>query len=300
MSRRPVGERRDVPAHLLLWTAPLLPANRRQWGQAMQAELAGLETPADRWRFAGGCALAILRRPAPGALAAVVVPGAFVLATILLTARTAYLPLRLVLVAMAAVLAAVYLCGDRAALFAPGPTRSRVAGVVRAGGALTLAWLSFGLVLGMRSGNGDVVDRATAGVPIMTVVIGLYLLGFLALTSPALADRRVLTRGVGLGIVAATAWLAMALTHPPLPLSSFLGLRRPGRGDPRRRRARCATWRCGPHRVVHSPRRGAGDLCPGAPGARLRPGGLGALGHGSADPGRSARPEPGGSRCRAT
>src|SRR4051812_49973537 len=38
-----------------------LPERRREWGRAMEAELAGLE--AGRWRFALSCARGVLGRP---------------------------------------------------------------------------------------------------------------------------------------------------------------------------------------------------------------------------------------------
>ncbi len=234
MSRWWAGDRRDAAALFLDWTVPLLPDTRRQWGRAMQAELAGLGPSADRWRFAGGCALAILRRPSLGALGALLVPVGFVVATVRLTAGTAYLPLHLVLIAMVIVLAALYLCGDRVELFVPRRTGSHVAGAVRVGGALTLGWLALGIVLSHRSGDGNVVDRASTGVPIFTVLLGLCLVGFLALTSPALADNRVLTRGVGLGVLAAVAWLATALAALPIPPVKCVGVPDPGGRDPDR------------------------------------------------------------------
>jgi hypothetical protein len=186
----------------------------------MQAELAGIGSSRDRWRFASGCAFAIVRRPAAGPLASFTGPVAVVVATVFLTSETAYLPLRFGLTAMTILLSLLYLAGDRAALFAPHRTGSRLAAAVRAGAAVTLGSLALGIVLSDRSGDGNVVDRATAGVPIFTALIALYLVGFMSLTSPVLADTKVLARGVSFGLAAAMIWLAFATTRPPLPLSS--------------------------------------------------------------------------------
>jgi hypothetical protein len=59
VSQPRIRRRRDAPALALAWTVPLLPAARREWGQAMQAELAAIDASIDRWRFTRGCALAI-------------------------------------------------------------------------------------------------------------------------------------------------------------------------------------------------------------------------------------------------
>ena len=120
MNPRRVQSRRDAPALLLAWTATLLPARRRDWGQAMQAELAGIQTAAGRWRFTGGCALAIAKRPGSGALASLAVPAGTVLATVLLTARTSYRPMHLGLIAMMAVLGMLHVA---AGIVAPAMAR---------------------------------------------------------------------------------------------------------------------------------------------------------------------------------
>jgi len=53
----------DGPALLLAAAATTLPADRRDWGAAMTAELAQVQNPAARWRFAAGCARAALYPP---------------------------------------------------------------------------------------------------------------------------------------------------------------------------------------------------------------------------------------------
>ena len=220
MSRARIGGRRDAAAIVLASMAPLLPAARREWGQAMQAELDGVDPTVDRWRFVGGCALAIVSRPALGAAVSLGVLLGIVIATVLLTAGTAYLPMHIGLIAMVSVLGALYLVGDRAVFFDVGATGSRLAAAVRASGALALAWVALDIVLSFRSGDGNVVDRASTGVPIVTVLLALYLVGFMSQTSHALADRWVLIRGVGFGVTSALVWLVMVLARASLPLSS--------------------------------------------------------------------------------
>jgi hypothetical protein len=121
---------------------------------------------------------------------------------------------------MIVLLSVLYLVGDRSAFFARPRGDSPLPSVVRTGAAVTLGCLALGVVLSDRSGDGNVVDRATAGVPIFTVLVALYLVGFMSLTAPALADTRVLVRGVSLGLTAAATWLAFAASQPPVPLSS--------------------------------------------------------------------------------
>jgi hypothetical protein len=53
----------DGPALLLAAAAATLPADRRDWGAAMTAELAQVQGPASRWWFAAGCARAAVLPP---------------------------------------------------------------------------------------------------------------------------------------------------------------------------------------------------------------------------------------------
>jgi len=67
----------DGPGRLLAAAAATLPAGRRDWGEAMAAELAQVpvQERAARWRFAAGCARAAIFPPG-GSRAAVGVAGA--------------------------------------------------------------------------------------------------------------------------------------------------------------------------------------------------------------------------------
>src|SRR5262245_61551359 len=53
----------DGPRSLLAAAVRLMPAERREWGAAMLAELAQLQHPFTRWQFAMGCARAALLAP---------------------------------------------------------------------------------------------------------------------------------------------------------------------------------------------------------------------------------------------
>jgi hypothetical protein len=58
----------DLAGGVLQLVVRALPARQAEWGDAMRAELVGIAGRGERRRFAVGCVLALLRRPA-GALA---------------------------------------------------------------------------------------------------------------------------------------------------------------------------------------------------------------------------------------
>ena len=64
--------RGDVPERLLRWAVGLLSAQRAEWGQAMLGELDHIDGLGRRWRFAVGCAGAVLLLPPWGRAAAAV------------------------------------------------------------------------------------------------------------------------------------------------------------------------------------------------------------------------------------
>ncbi|MFD0743032.1 hypothetical protein ACFQ1L_15510 [Phytohabitans flavus] len=86
-----VGDRlsgMDGPARLLAAAVATLPADRRDWGAAMTAELAQVRRRRERWRFAAGCARTAVFPPrghralvaAVAALAVAVVAGSWLAA----------------------------------------------------------------------------------------------------------------------------------------------------------------------------------------------------------------------------
>ncbi|HEX6677519.1 MAG TPA: hypothetical protein VF486_21150 [Actinomycetes bacterium] len=71
----------DGPGWLLAAASATLPADRRDWGAAMAAELAQVQDRAARWRFAAGCARAAVFPPGGNRLA-VGVTGALAVAAV--------------------------------------------------------------------------------------------------------------------------------------------------------------------------------------------------------------------------
>jgi hypothetical protein len=180
-----------TPDTLLRWAVGMLPARRRDWGRAMQAELAGLER--GRWSFAFSCARGVLGRPetllrlvprllAVGTLAAVV----WLLADI----RAGVV--RLEAIAMVSALAA--------ALWLARPAR-----IVGAAGAAILAAEALLFLHGLR-----LEDGATTVIAVWTAMLTIY----------AAALRRAPARGAAIGAGAAAAWLAAAVVDPAVPTSS--------------------------------------------------------------------------------
>jgi hypothetical protein len=74
----------DGPGWLLAVAAATLPAERRDWGAAMAAELAQVQDRWSRWRFAAGCARAAVFPPRGGQMA-VLVTGALAVAALAAT-----------------------------------------------------------------------------------------------------------------------------------------------------------------------------------------------------------------------
>ncbi len=58
----------DTPGLLLTIAVRRMPAERCEWGEAMLAELAQLQNPSARWRFALGCVCVALFPPRKGGL----------------------------------------------------------------------------------------------------------------------------------------------------------------------------------------------------------------------------------------
>jgi hypothetical protein len=75
----------DGPGWLLAAAAATLPADRRDWGAAMAAELAQVRDRRARWPFAAGCARAAVLPPG-GSRAAVVLAGALAVVAVAATA----------------------------------------------------------------------------------------------------------------------------------------------------------------------------------------------------------------------
>jgi hypothetical protein len=198
---------------LLAVAVRLLPPGRRQWGTAMRAELAGIARPGERWRFALGCVRVVATRPAVWRWAGnpLLVLGALV-ATLRFTARVGYAPLRWGLVGMIATLVVVACLGRMRPL---GPVGDGLAArAVRSGGYLLVGVLAAEAVSSLaRKDNHDL-----GGVPVLTVLFAVYLVGFLALSSRrSAAATGTLVTGAVAGGVAAAVWTTVVAVFPPIP-----------------------------------------------------------------------------------
>jgi hypothetical protein len=178
------------PEALLRCALRLLPARRREWGRAMEAELAGLD--AGRWRFALSCSRGVLRRPE--AIVRLVpwllVAGATAAAVWLLAGIPAG-SVRLEAIAMVAVLAAV-------------AWLARPARAVAAAGFAVLALEELVFLRGLR-----LESDPSAGIVVWTAMLTIY----------AIALTRAPARGVAIGAASAAAWLAATVLDSSVPTS---------------------------------------------------------------------------------
>ncbi|ETA71138.1 hypothetical protein [Actinospica robiniae] len=215
---------KDAASRILGVAVALFPPDRRDWGQAMRAELAALEDPAARRRFALGCLRVALTRPSTlrtlgypalmlGALAAAV----------WWSGRIGYGPLRWAVLAAAAALLAFVWWGRRPGALGPvGP--GRVPRLARACGCMLVCALVLAGAASVAS-NSNPGEQAAVGVPIYTAVSAGYLFAFLAVTSRATAHRgavpaRTLAVGGGVGGAAAAIWVAVLATARPMPTAT--------------------------------------------------------------------------------
>jgi hypothetical protein len=208
---------RDAASRLLAGVVRLLPPGRREWGRAMRAELAGIESGGARREFALGCVRAVVTQPAVlhGFTYLLLVAGV-VIAALAWTATIAYAPLHWGLVGLVMILVVVSWLGRRRGWFGPvgeHPT----ARLVRAGGYLLVAAMAVQVIVSMKGHGNNPDEQARFGAPIFTVVLTSALLAFLAVTARAsAATTRVLTTGAGAGASAAMFWMATALLIPPI------------------------------------------------------------------------------------
>ena len=180
-----------TPEVVLRSIVRLLPERRREWGQAMEAELAGLDS--GRWRFALSCARGVLGRPETIArlVPSLLVAGAAGIAVWLL-AGIQDGPVRLEAIAMVSVLGVVAWFTRPARLM----------------GAAALAILGAEGLIFLRGLQGE--SDATAGIVIWTAMLSIY----------ALALTRAPARGFAIGAAVAAAWLVATVVDPGVPTST--------------------------------------------------------------------------------
>jgi hypothetical protein len=168
-----------------------LPERRREWGQAMEAELAGLDS--GRWRFALSCARGVLGRPETivRLVPSLLIAGAAGIAVWLLAAIPDG-PVRLEAIAMVSVLGVVAWFTRPARLM----------------GAAALAILGAEGLIFLRGLQTE--SDATAGIVIWTTMLSIY----------ALALTRAPARGFAIGAAVAAAWLVATVIDPGVPTST--------------------------------------------------------------------------------
>jgi hypothetical protein len=191
----------------------VMPEERRDWARAMQAELAAIDQPADRWSFAWGC-LRASHLPR-GVLHLLMVLGTLG-ATLAWIATADYAPLFWILSVVASVLAAVCWQGRRAGLL--GPTGEGVAAwLLRGGGYLIAATVAVVALTHAHPATLQAADAADGLLAILAVAAS-FLIGLASVAArQSAATRRVLLAGAGSALAATAVWLVVVLVEPPIP-----------------------------------------------------------------------------------
>jgi hypothetical protein len=176
----------------------LLPKARREWGVAMQAELAAIDSRSERRRFALGCTRAVLLHAlrAPGRAVAVAGAVGLVLGSEIALAKAIGQTVPLVLG-----LALLFWLGRRPGFFGP-VRRDRAARLVRAGGYAMIVLYLMTLIVGYGASG---ILRPDPKVPLFALLLTLYAGASLAMTA-----RGSVFGGVGLA-AGSSAGLAAGL-----------------------------------------------------------------------------------------
>ena len=222
MSRAALG-RRDAAQRLLAGAVRLLPAERRAWGAAMLAELAGITADGAgrgaRWSFAVSCIRVVAGEPAARRRAGYPFLAAGVLATVCWwSGSLTYAPLRWGAVGLVTVLVLVSFAGRRTGFLGP-VGEGHAPRLLRTGGYLLVAAMALALLASIRD-KGNPGEQARVGVPVFTVLLAGCLAGFLAVTARrSAAGGFGLAVGAGAGLAGAGAWTAIVFAVPPIPAS---------------------------------------------------------------------------------
>jgi hypothetical protein len=208
--------RPDAVGSLLAAAVRLLPAGRRDWGAAMRAELAAIESGPARWAFAAGCVRVVATRPAVLRRAGYPLLMAGALAAALWwTSRIAYGPLHWGSVGVVVLLVVVTWLGRQRGPFGP-VGEGRTARGLRAGGCLLIAVWTASLMSAMV--DKDQFEQVHSVLPVFGVILTSYLVGFLTLTARrSAATARVLAAGIAGGVAAAVVWTVAVVLAPPIP-----------------------------------------------------------------------------------
>jgi hypothetical protein len=217
----------DAADRLLRGAVRLLPAPSQDWGRAMQAELANMGPGPDRWRFAMGCARAVVTRPS--ALATIgqrVLAAGTLVGTLVLAASIPFAVIRDEAISMIAFLSGVFWLARRQMFFGPAAD-TRTARLVSAGGVglLTIAVLLFinqiRLSPSMDGDGGPELYHATTLTLVWTTMLTLYLVTLLRMTArqSRVATRTLATASTA-GALSALGWLGAVGLHSSVPSSN--------------------------------------------------------------------------------
>lgn len=203
----------DTPQRIVTTAMHLMPPPRRDWGQAMIAELAQITRPADRWRFTAGVVRVVVfpPPPRPRRVLAVAITGALVVAAATATAAR-QVPGIAVFVAVFGLL----VCGYATVAVARSQRPQRglphviVAVTAVAGLSATITVVAVSV-----AHPAATVDHTHH---VVTILFALILTGYLALaTSPSRLSGNTdaaLWWALGAALAGAAVWTVLALTTP--------------------------------------------------------------------------------------
>jgi hypothetical protein len=208
----------DLPARIVTTATNRLPAHRRDWGQAMTAELSTIRGRGRRWRFAAGVLRVALFPPPrhPMRVLAAAGAGLAVTAAVTTAAATQIRGLAVFAAALGLLLSAyATIIASRSHLPRPSAARVIVAVVALGGLAATVT-----TVVGVGSAHPTAAVDHTPG-HVFSILFALVVTSYLALalTPPRLDDQkdRALWWALGGAMAAGTVWSAIALTTPVDP-----------------------------------------------------------------------------------
>ena len=141
-------------------------------------------------------------------------------AALVVTRDTAFLPMHVALVTMAAVLSLLPLVVRTTGLvheLADGPA----AAITRTVGWLLVGAMATSIIISFR--HSSTTERVSTGIPLLTVLMAAHVLGVHAVTAhPGATGRRVLAVGAAFGLGAAALWLVAVALWPPVPGNAVL------------------------------------------------------------------------------
>ena len=202
----------DTPARLVAAVADRLPANRREWGSAMVAELAQIDGRTRRWRFAAGALRVLLVPPTHrGRPVAVALVGLAVAA-----AMTASAAFEVPTLAVFAATFGLLLCAGATVAAAHWPSR-RPGAAYLAVAAVALIAVVATLATAVRV--AVLHPTATAdGTYAFSVLFAIVLTGYLAVAltppRPGRQANALLLWSLAAALAAGAAWIAIAATFP--------------------------------------------------------------------------------------